>query len=355
MDDEARRPGAASTEELSTATERLVLPVALIDLADLTIRAVSVSAAEHLGRGAGIVGSDVSDCFDESDRPRTTQALQALRSGVLDSYRARRWVVGEDGTRRATTLWVQALIFADERLALVQLDFAEGSPASPLAAFLGQEPTDVAVGIVDASWVVTSVSNDVSAVAGIAPEALIGQRLLRVVEPDDVARLLAAETDDDTSLSVGVHVTIAPATGPPALLCCILTRMVGSDDLVFALSRLLTAVDAAPGSAERVTRLERHLQRIAAEIEASGVLVHQLSGMPNPAPVRELRDLTTRQWEVLSRLLRGERVPTIAAALFISQSTVRNHLVAIFERFGVHSQPELLALLTRGGTDELRV
>jgi two-component system nitrate/nitrite response regulator NarL len=57
--------------------------------------------------------------------------------------------------------------------------------------------------------------------------------------------------------------------------------------------------------------------------------------------------LTVRQWEILTRLLRGERVPTIASELFVSQSTVRNHLSAIFERFGVHSQPELLALLRR--------
>jgi DNA-binding NarL/FixJ family response regulator len=52
--------------------------------------------------------------------------------------------------------------------------------------------------------------------------------------------------------------------------------------------------------------------------------------------------LTSRQWEILNRLLRGERVPTIANALFISPSTVRNHLSAIFEKFGVHSQAELI-------------
>jgi DNA-binding NarL/FixJ family response regulator len=59
----------------------------------------------------------------------------------------------------------------------------------------------------------------------------------------------------------------------------------------------------------------------------------------------ELGDLSTRQWEILSRLVVGERVPTIASELFISPSTVRNHLSMIFQRFGVHSQAELLGKL----------
>jgi DNA-binding NarL/FixJ family response regulator len=55
--------------------------------------------------------------------------------------------------------------------------------------------------------------------------------------------------------------------------------------------------------------------------------------------------LSLRQWEVLSRLLQGDRVSTIAKELFLSPSTVRDHLSAIFERFDVHSQAELLLLL----------
>jgi DNA-binding CsgD family transcriptional regulator len=43
--------------------------------------------------------------------------------------------------------------------------------------------------------------------------------------------------------------------------------------------------------------------------------------------------------------MRGERVPEIASAMFISQSTVRNHLHAVFEKAGVHSQSQLIALL----------
>ncbi|MGD9997420.1 MAG: LuxR C-terminal-related transcriptional regulator [Ilumatobacteraceae bacterium] len=48
---------------------------------------------------------------------------------------------------------------------------------------------------------------------------------------------------------------------------------------------------------------------------------------------------------MLRRLLAGERVPSIARALYLSQSTVRNHLSVIFQRLGVHSQEELIQLL----------
>ena len=53
-------------------------------------------------------------------------------------------------------------------------------------------------------------------------------------------------------------------------------------------------------------------------------------------------ELSPRRREVLERLVRGERVPTIASEMFLSRSTVRNHLSAIFRQFGVHSQEQLL-------------
>jgi DNA-binding CsgD family transcriptional regulator len=53
------------------------------------------------------------------------------------------------------------------------------------------------------------------------------------------------------------------------------------------------------------------------------------------------------------RLVRGERVPTIARDLFLGQSTVRNHLSAMYRKVGVRSQPELLARLA--SLDRIRV
>jgi PAS domain S-box-containing protein len=57
-----------------------------------------------------------------------------------------------------------------------------------------------------------------------------------------------------------------------------------------------------------------------------------------------LNQLSDRQREVLTLLLRGERVPGIARTLFLAPSTVRNHLTDVFRKLGVHSQEELLHL-----------
>jgi DNA-binding NarL/FixJ family response regulator len=74
--------------------------------------------------------------------------------------------------------------------------------------------------------------------------------------------------------------------------------------------------------------------------------------VPDPQAIPGLSELSTRQWDVLNRLLRGERTTSIARDMFISPSTVRNHLSEIFRKLGVHSQGELLELLR---TNERRV
>jgi DNA-binding CsgD family transcriptional regulator len=94
---------------------------------------------------------------------------------------------------------------------------------------------------------------------------------------------------------------------------------------------------------ERVANLERRLWRIAREFEGTGVLAN-IANVADPFATPGVADLSPRQWEVLTRLLQGERVPRIADELFLSQSTVRNHLADMFKKMGVHSQEELLDL-----------
>jgi PAS domain S-box-containing protein len=58
-----------------------------------------------------------------------------------------------------------------------------------------------------------------------------------------------------------------------------------------------------------------------------------------------LERLSRREIEVVRMLLLGDRVPVIARQLFISQSTVRNHLSSVFRKMRVSSQQELIVLL----------
>ena len=54
------------------------------------------------------------------------------------------------------------------------------------------------------------------------------------------------------------------------------------------------------------------------------------------------RSLTKRERQIVELLMRGDRVPAIAAVLGVGQSTVRNHLSATFRKFSVRSQQELV-------------
>ena len=54
--------------------------------------------------------------------------------------------------------------------------------------------------------------------------------------------------------------------------------------------------------------------------------------------------LSAREQEIVSRILNGDRVPAIARALYLGQSTVRNHLTAVYRKLRVNSQQELIDL-----------
>lgn len=61
--------------------------------------------------------------------------------------------------------------------------------------------------------------------------------------------------------------------------------------------------------------------------------------------------LTPREREIAERLRAGATTAAIAAALFISRATVRNHVQNIFAKLGVHTRLEAVALLNGAGRE----
>jgi DNA-binding CsgD family transcriptional regulator len=79
-----------------------------------------------------------------------------------------------------------------------------------------------------------------------------------------------------------------------------------------------------------------------------GVVTGQPGEDERPAPKFDTR-LTRRQREVLRLLGDGESTEQIAAHLFVSRDTARNHVRAILQRLGARSRLEAVAIAHRDG------
>jgi len=309
-----------------------------------------------------LVGARVTDLF--APPQAVGAAVDALCSGAVDGLRARRQVLAGDGRQVRVLIWVRRFELEDGMLGVGLV-----VPA-PEVSRLGRNPSAVwrdvaavAIGTSDPSLRVEQVSVDIRDILGYDPAEMIGRSLLEFLHPDDVAAddvpaddvpaddVAADDVADDAREAEGAHLRVA-------LRCPVRMRRAdgswaqvglltapcpeGTARIAFA---ILGSPDPAAASATgRVAELELRLRRIGAEVRAAG-LIDKVAGLPAPSDHAQLAELTSRQWEILSRLLRGQRVGSIAAALYLSPSTVRNHLSAIFRRFAVHSQSELIALL----------
>ncbi len=325
-----------SRGQIDQVIRALPLPFVLIDIDALTVEAVSEAAAQVIGRSpADVVGQPLLDLIVPEDRDNAIRLNDVLRSGALRSF-----VISARPVTGAVTAWVRFIDLGSRRYELAWLSTDPPGQPSPLKQYLGNEPVEMTVGSVDPEWRILTISSEAERILGTPADAMVGMRLVARMPQADVDHLVAARELIEVAHSVALKISWA-VDDELRELTCFLTKPVGMRDLGFM---LVPKGPVPPGQEYRAAELERHLVKIAAEVEASGVL-DRFFALPDPAHLPELQHLSVRQWEIMSRLLQGERVPTIAKELFLSQSTVRNQLSMIYRRFGVHSQAELLALL----------
>jgi len=143
------------------------------------------------------------------------------------------------------------------------------------------------------------------------------------------ARLLAMRRKDSTTFPV----------------VCIPQRFLDADErfegyfhIVVDLGAVLTARQLGPS---QTVDIRDTLQRIAMELQSISVAT-AAPGTVVPLNHADLADVSPRELEVLSLLVGGDRVPSIAKLLHISQHTVRNHLKSIYRKVGVGTQDELI-------------
>ena len=168
--------------------------------------------------------------------------------------------------------------------------------------------------------------------------------------PDDVDRLrdlvaMAGECDEDQPPPwIDTSYTHVSGRRVPVrvTLCCHMRY-----SLHIASPRLELDEEPAPNDPirERVGALESGLRNIAWELQALGVHAPVTWVRPGALPPAALRELSTRQREVLDAFIQGYSVAATAAQMHLSEHTVRSHLKVIYRKMGVRSKTELMRRL----------
>jgi len=101
-------------------------------------------------------------------------------------------------------------------------------------------------------------------------------------------------------------------------------------------------------------RLVHLVREVAFPLELERIVAGRLQDTEEPAPgdgdaAERLARLSDREWEVLCLLAEGESGRAIADRLYLSPTTVRNHVQHILGKLEVHSRVEAVALLLRHG------
>jgi len=92
------------------------------------------------------------------------------------------------------------------------------------------------------------------------------------------------------------------------------------------------------------------LERISSEVRRF-VLTEPIPPFRVPAELPEMDRLTDQEKKIVTLMARGLRPQAIGARLFISPSSVRNHLSRIYRKLGVANQAELLQRLLSDDSD----
>ena len=156
--------------------------------------------------------------------------------------------------------------------------------------------------------------------------------------------LLASGDSDRASKLLEEAVTLADAAGNPLL---------SARGRALAAIALIASGDEARGIGE-LTYAERTLFACGARREADAA-ARQLRRLGQNIPRRTRLDtwrsglaaLSRRENEIATEVASGKTNRQVAAALFLSEKTVGNHLSRIFEKLDVHSRAALASLVSR--------
>lgn len=325
------------------AVRRASAAVGVLELPSTRLIELSPAARDLIGAGHTI-GLEVISAHERSGAAAVTRAAT---SGAIDGteVRRRRWR-RRDGSVVEVTVRSRAIrLESGATFGLFVARDLSGSRPDPIGPLGlptgGPADSDVSgVVILDDQWRVQRLSGDLHSLGAVFGA---GAEISQVVDPDDIGRLLFAFAGATTQVDTATRLRLL--TGGSGLVTDLEVARLRRGSWRLTL-RVVRETASALGS-RSAWEMASDLRRLAGELQSAGQAIDSAAGR-DVLSVAAVRALPDRQREIVVRLARGERVGSIASHMYLSASTVRNHLSAVFRRFGVHSQQELLSVLLLG-------
>lgn len=345
---EAAAGATEPSDELVAVVERTALPTVIMGVPSEQIVVANRAARELLTGGREeVTGRYLEEFLDDAP----SGGLELMQAGRVSGYETSRHL---RRTEQRLQVWVRAVGTTVPVTHALAIMLPADDRALTLLPPMRDAGSPLVLGTTDAALHVERISSDVEELLGVPAERVAGRSVLTLVDPQDAPTMLlgiaeAATTgravtfsarcggaDDRAGRSVAgidsrgfCQLMVLPLDPPPSVGFMVLP----GDGLIH--------VEASSA------HLQHLLHSFARTIDAAATSRDtedlSQSGQPRHA-------LSSRELDVVGRLLTGDRVPAIAKALFLSQSTVRNHLSAVFRKFGVSSQQELINLLRKNDT-----
>jgi DNA-binding CsgD family transcriptional regulator len=335
------------------ATESVGLST--IDTSSQAVISCNDAFAGLLDRPAADVrGRRVTDFIDVEVHSVATAVIEGIRAGYISSVDG-----NVDLVRPAGSVGVDCWILATgtdrpHTVAMAGVVPPNGSAPSPSEPDelgfrpMHFDPNRIVLATLDDDWRIIELAPGTASQLGLPePRATtVLPQLRELAHPADASTLDASfgrrasmETPETVTLRLrgadeqwlSARVTVSPLHGPLPPRFGLVVWLMQPDE-------------AAEAESTRVARLEDQLARIRRVVQST-----EEDAAADPVV---LSDLTIRQRQIVDRLLDGHRVDAIARDLYVSPSTVRNHLSAIFEKVGVASQSELIELLRGHATSD---
>jgi DNA-binding CsgD family transcriptional regulator len=315
-------------------------PALVLEVPSEKIVASSAGAAELLAPDGGPVVGKYLENFT-SDRP--TAGVDLFAGGRLNGFEAFRVLRRARGADLKVRMWIRTFDHQpSSNFVLVVVVADQVAPSAPHS--LDRPVAPAVVGTADASLMIERVSSDAETLFGWSAADLVGRSLISVIAEHDVPSCLAgideaSGSQNGVALYLDVRSNIEGSESQTASLGCevLLLPLQPSPSCAFVFLPTQAELSRTPISGD----LSAILGRLGRGAEVAQ-LVRGVTGGMTDRDLPGLSSLTTRELEVLTRLVDGDRVPAIAAELFLTQSTVRNHLASIFNKVGVTSQQQLL-------------